>query len=325
MRISSTHPNSSYRTDERNKQSKTKELLYRAKILDIPETSRSMQLPVRASSGTDLLSTHGPVLKTTGDQSFHSSYNYQYLTKSDTKGASITQIDRFAKFPHSQPSTNVHPLNLASAKKNQVISPDIDDDLIDDDTTDTLSLRNNLTTKVLTEGRFSLFNNKIQQFNDEKNRGNQQSSMNISITTRSYMEGFHPSVRVVIGNDTSTLQGPKNYFPTELNSPAPKENSFDSINDMLDFSGDDGSDQHSSLDQTQKIPLKDYFEISQAFEKSGIESPGRETLNLSRRNLFSGDNLDDSENLEIPAGAEEDSNSYFYKFNRLQRLLMQIC
>lgn len=275
----------------------------------MPETSRSMQMPVRAFSGTDLLSTNGQILKTTGDQSFHSSSHYQYLTKSDQKGVSISQIDQFSKFPHSQPPTNIQPLNLANTKKHQAISSDIDDDLIDDDTTDTLSLRNNLTTKVMTEGRFNLFNNKIQQFNDEKNRGNQQSSLNSSITNRTHMEAFRSSVRLAVGTDSSTLQGPKNFFPTGLNSPAPKENSFDSINEMLDFSGDEGSDQHASLDQTQKIPLKDYLEISQAFEKSGIESPGKETLHLSQRKLFSEDNMDDSENLEIPDSAEGDSNN----------------
>ena len=188
----------------------------------------------------------------------------------------------------------VHSKIIKKMNRNCHTEAEIEDDLNDEETLDTMTLRNNLNAKILTKGKDGLFNDKINQFNFDKNK-----NFPINANGNSFER---PTVEMYVGTYRMTTdgmpQGPKNYFTTEIHSPKPKDNSLDEINEILfaDLS-DDECNLGNNLNDTARIPAKDYIEITEAFERNELRLPTRDTNNSPDKRLFSRGN-DEDENCD---------------------------
>jgi hypothetical protein len=197
-----------------------------------------------------------------------------------------TPLEQLSVLNQTIISNNLHAHSKVQGRYHRGNSNDADEDLNDEDTADTLALRNNLNARILTEGKSGLFNDKIEQFNNDKNKsfcnGNTSMTSNRPTVREFQMASYRMTTE-------GMPQGPKNYFTTELHSPKPKDNSLDDINDILfdDLSHDEGSNSRD-LDETAKIPAKDYIEITEAFERNELRNPmaGDTTMSPDHR-LFS--------------------------------------
>ena len=216
-----------------------------------------------------------------------------YSQKAANAPSNVMQKVRSRKSLEQIFSSSSHIPNQDSQKSlkhkhnNTVCYSAIEEDLEDDDISDTLTLRSNLNASILTEAKSSFFNKKIHQFNYDKNKFSLNPTTAVSLSQKfmTVQDPYQATYRCTTVID-SALQGPKNYFATELNSPKPKDNSLDEINDMLfeDFSDDD---ELNRLINSPNIPVKDYLEISQAFERNDQANSERETVQNDEQLLFS--------------------------------------
>lgn len=218
-----------------------------------------------------------------------------------------TPLEQLSSLNQTIISNNLHAHSKVQGKYHRQNSQDADEDLHDEDMADTMALRNNLNAKILTEAKAGLFNDKIVQFNDDKNKS--FSAGNVSMTSgRPTVREFQlASYRMTT---EGMPQGPKNYFTTEIHSPKPKDNSLDDINDILfdDLSHDERYNS-DDLDETAKIPAKDYIEITEAFERNELRNPmiGDTTLSPDHR-LFSRGNEEEENCDYIDLLANDEAN-----------------
>jgi len=208
------------------------------------------------------------------------------------RALSRTPLEQLSVLNQTIISNNLQAHSKVQGRYHRGNSNDADEDLNDEDTADTLALRNNLNARILTEGKSGLFNDKIEQFNNDKNKSFCSGNSSMTSGRPTVREFQMASYRMTT---EGMPQGPKNYFTTELHSPKPKDNSLDEINDILfdDLSHDEGSNSRD-LDETAKIPAKDYIEITEAFERNELRNPmvGDTTLSPDHR-LFSRGNEDE--------------------------------
>lgn len=178
------------------------------------------------------------------------------------------------------------PLSLNTVKiynkKDTRLEAEVEGDLNEEDIIDTLVLRNNLNAKILTENKNGLFNNKMKQFNNNKNKIFQSSNNDPLDTT-------NPIVESDLEYDKLTIeimhQGPKTYFSTKINSPQPKDNSFEDINDVL-FDALSETELNSLVYPTE-LSVKDNMETHDPFERNSLSAPiEKQTYSLNTR-LFS--------------------------------------
>jgi len=120
---------------------------------------------------------------------------------------------------------------------------------------ETLAMKSNMSSGVLTAARNLYFNNKIKQFNAEKNF----QPFSTRATKESYRSLLDQSNKPQVLTcrmekiGTGLLISPRN----QPRSPQPKQRSFNELDDMFDeiFSDDDEEDKekYDELDATQKI------------------------------------------------------------------------
>ena len=124
---------------------------------------------------------------------------------------------------------------------------------------ETLTLKNNMTCGVLTAGRNVYFNNKIKQFNVEKNmqpystRATKESYRSLFDQSQQLNKGLLTTSRMEkVG--TGLILSPSSHKV----SPQPKRSSFNELDDMFDeMFSDDGENEekgdYDDLEETQKI------------------------------------------------------------------------
>lgn len=226
---------------------------------------------------------------------------------SSQMGTSRPRLEQVSYYVRPLGPSNVQQTHRVQTQNYGVCCSEVDDDIQEDEASENQVLKNNLKAKILTQGKANLLNNKMQQFNYEKNRSFAGSSPDVTLLPGQTQEILLlQSFRNPTQIDTN-FQGPKSFYTTDLKSPTPKDNSFDEINDMLDFSSE--GDQPETMDKTEKIPMKEYLEISQACEH---QCEPDELLKSAEddyptHRLFSRDN-DESDYVEILEHTDTESN-----------------
>jgi len=253
------------------------------------------------------------------DSSSHIQFDRKHPAKTFEKTTPLTPIDNLSFLNQTIIANNLqaHSKILKKINRNYHTEAEIEDDINDEETLDNMTLRNNLNAKILTKGKDALFNDKINQFNFDKNK-NFLRLANVNIEER-------PTVEMYVGTYRMTTdgmpQGPKNYFTTEIHSPKPKDNSLDEINDILfaDLS-DDELNHGNSLNDTAQIPAKDYIEITEAFERNDLRLPTRDTTNSPDKRLFSRGN-DEDENCDYINLLASDDGKSILPFKKITKQL----